>query len=335
MDLSTTYMHLELPTCLVPSASPLSRDLGNIRRMEDAGAGAVVLWSLFEEQVEHEAAELEHYLQYGADRFAESLTYFPQPQEFHLEPDQYLEHIRRAKEAVDIPIIGSLNGVSNRGWIDYARQMVQAGADGIELNVYHVPALTEVSGPDVEQVYLDILQTVRSRVSVPVAMKLPPYFSSMAQIAARLADAGADALVLFNRFYQPDLDIDGLQVVPTVTLSRSEDLRLPLRWVAILYDRVRTSLACTTGIHSAEDAAKAVFAGADVAMLCSVLLDEGIGKISGIRDGLLRIMSEKGYESVAQMRGVLSQRNCPEPAAFERANYLKALHSFGKTATRE
>ncbi|MBS3734341.1 MAG: dihydroorotate dehydrogenase-like protein [Phycisphaerae bacterium] len=335
MDLTTTYMNLELPSPLVPSASPLSRDLDNILKMADAGAGAVVLWSLFEEQIEHEAHELEHYLQYGAERFAESLSYFPQPQQFHLGPEEYLEHIRRAKQAVDIPIIASLNGVSDRGWANYAEQMAEAGADAIELNVYYIPALTNVTAAQVEQVYLDILKRVRSRVTVPVAMKLSPYFSSLGHFAGRLADAGADGLVLFNRFYQPDLDIDDLQVAPTVTLSRSEDLRLPLRWIAILSGRIEASLACTTGVHTAEDAAKAILAGADVAMMCSVLLNEGIGRISAIRGGLLRIMEHTGYESVREMRGVLNQENCAEPAAFERANYVKALHSFGRTATRE
>ena len=335
MDLKTTYMGLDLSSPLVPSASPLSRDLDNIRRMEDAGAGAVVLWSLFEEQIEHDAEELEHYLHYGADRFAESLSFFPDVGEYRLGPDEYLKHITQAKEAVDIPIVASLNGVSDRGWTDYARQMADAGADAIEMNVYYIPAIPDLPCEHVEKVYRTILETVRSSVSVPVAMKLSPFHSSMQHSAQRLSEAGADALVLFNRFYQPDLDVENLAVQPTVTLSHSDDLRLPLRWIAILHGNVEASLACTSGIHTGEDAAKAILAGADVAMLCSVLLNGGIGKTAEIRDGLKRVMDEKGYGSVDEMRGVLSQKNCPEPAAFERANYIKALTEFGWTATRE
>jgi dihydroorotate dehydrogenase (fumarate) len=335
MDMTTTYMGLELASPLVPSASPLSKDLDTIKQMADAGAGAVVLWSLFEEQIEHEADELEHYLHYGADRFAESLSYFPEPAEYRLGPEEYLEHIRKAKQAVDIPVIASLNGVSARGWVSYARQMEAAGADALELNVYYIPTRADLTCREVEEVYDAVLRAVKPGVDIPVAVKLSPFFSSMAHTAAALADAGADALVLFNRFYQPDLDVENLEVVPRVSLSDSDDLRLPLRWVAILFGRVEASLAATGGIHTAEDVAKAIMAGADVAMLCSALLRHGVAHIATLAGGLAKIADRHGYASVGEMRGVLSQRKCAEPAAFERANYVKALNEYGPTATRE
>jgi len=335
MDLSTSYMGLALSSPLVPSASPLSRDVGTIRQMEDAGASAVVLWSLFEEQIEHEARELDYYLQYGADRFAESLTYFPQQEDYPLGPEEYLDHVSRAKQAVDLPVIASLNGISAGGWISYARQIQQAGADGIELNVYYIPTDPKLSAETVENVYLDVLKSVKANVSIPVAMKLSPYFSATANMMTKLDEAGADALVLFNRFYQPDIDIENLEVAPHLLLSTSTENRLPLRWVAILYGKVRASLAATTGIHTGEDAAKMILAGADVTMMCSALLKNGVGRLRDVRDALVQIMESKGYESVAQMKGVLSQKSCPEPAAFERANYMKTLNRFGPTATLE
>jgi dihydroorotate dehydrogenase (fumarate) len=335
MNLKTKYMGLELDCPLVPSASPLSRDIDNIRRMADAGAGAVVLWSLFEEQIEHEAAQLEHYLRYGADRFAESLTYFPQPSEFHLGPEEYLNHIAKAKRAVGIPIIASLNGISTRGWVSYSRDIQQAGADALELNVYFIPTDPAVTAEQVENLYVSILEAVKSNVSIPVAMKLSPFFSSTAAVARKLDDAGADALVLFNRFYQPDIDIEELAVVPTLELSTAFEQRLPLRWVAILHGTIKASLAATTGVHTGADAAKMILAGADAVMMCSALLARGIGRLTAVRQELIGIMEQKEYESVEQMKGVMSQRKCAEPAAFERANYIKALQSYGLTATRE
>ncbi|MFW6062459.1 MAG: dihydroorotate dehydrogenase-like protein [Planctomycetota bacterium] len=335
MDLTTTYMGLKLNSPIVPSASPLSRDLANIKQMEDAGAGAVVLWSLFEEQIQHDAEELEFYLHYGTNRFAESLTYFPEPSEYHMPSEQYLQHIGKAKAAVDMPVIASLNGISAKGWTDFAKQMADAGADALELNVYFLPTNPAVTAEQVEDVYLSVLRAVKETVDIPVAMKLSPFFSATANMIARLDTEGADGLVLFNRFYQPDIDIANLEVRPKVYLSRSEDILLPLRWTAILHDNVDASLAATTGIHSGEDVAKVLMAGADVAMMCSALLRNGINVIGGATEELRTIMETKGYDSVEEMKGVLSQRNVAEPAAFERANYMKALSTFGRTATFE
>ena len=335
MDLSTTYMGLKLSNPLVVSASPLSEDIGRIRQMEDCGAAAVVLWSLFEEQIEHEARELDYYLQYGTERFAESLTYFPKPAEFKLGPEAYLDHVAEAKKAVDIPIIASLNGISTGGWISYARKIEQAGADALELNVYYIPTDPKLAGEQVEDVYVSILKTVKASVTIPVAMKLSPYFSSMAGMARRLDEAGADALVLFNRFYQPDIDIENLRVAPRLVLSSSDETRLPLRWIAILFGKVKASLAATSGIHTAEDAAKLIMAGADATMMCSALLKNGVEHLAKVRAELVGIMQSKEYESVSQMKGVLSQQRCAEPAAFERANYMKTLQSFGPLPTLE
>ena len=335
MNLTTTYMGLKLASPLVVSASPLSMDLATIRKVEDCGAGAVVLASLFEEQISHEAEELDFYLQYGADRWAESLTFFPREKEYKLGPEEYLEYIAKAKKAVDIPIIGSLNGISAGGWTTYARKMQEAGADAVELNVYYIPTDPNVTSQRVEEVYLDVLRAVKQNVSIPMAMKLSPYFSSMAAMATRLDAAGANALVLFNRFYQPDIDVDNLEVRPSLKLSTQFESRLPLRWIAILFGKIKASLAATTGIHTAHDVAKMIMAGADVTMLCSALLERGIGHLSRVRAGLVEIMQQKEYNSIAAMHGVMSQRTCPEPAAFERANYMKTLQSYGWTPTLE
>lgn len=328
MDLTTTYLGMKLRTPLVPSASPLSEEIGDIRRMEDAGAAAVALYSLFEEQLRRERLELHHHLTQGTESFAEAITYFPEPDEFHLGPESYLEHIRRAKEAVDIPVIASLNGASVGGWIDYARLIEQAGADAIELNIYYIPADPALTGAEVEQTYIDILKAVKSVVKVPVSLKLSAFFSNMANMARQLDDAGADALVLFNRFYQPDIDLDNLVVRPNVILSTPQALRLPLRWIAILYGRIRADLAATSGIHTAQDVIKVLMAGANVSMLCSVLLRHGINHIRLIEQGLRQWMEEREYESVGQMRGSMSQIHCGNPAEFERAQYVRALHSF-------
>jgi dihydroorotate dehydrogenase (fumarate) len=328
MDLTTTYMGLPLKNPIVPSASPLSRKVDNIRQMEDAGAAAVVMYSLFEEQIEFETAQLNYFISYGTDSFAEALSYFPKTSEFNLGPDQYLEHIRKAKAAVDIPIIASLNGVSDGGWIDYATKIQQAGADALEVNLYFLPTNPNLTCGEVEHVYLDVLNNVKQHVSIPVAMKLSPYFTAMPRIAHALDIAGADALVLFNRFYQPDLDIEELTVGPHLVLSTSDELRLPLRWIAILYDRVQCSLALTTGVHTPEDAIKAVMAGADIANTTSALLHHGIDYITTLVEGFDRWMEEHDYANVEQMKGSLSQRNVAEPAAFERANYMKTLQSY-------
>ncbi|MFP4356462.1 MAG: dihydroorotate dehydrogenase-like protein [Phycisphaerae bacterium] len=335
MDLKTTYMGLELSSPIVPSASPLSQSVEKVRKMEDCGAGAVVMWSLFEEQIEHEAQELDYYMQYGTERFAESLSYFPQHEDFKTGPDEYLKHIGELKSAVSMPVIASLNGVSSGGWTSYAKKLQQAGADAIELNIYFIPTSPDVTPVQVDEAYVSIVQAVKSAVSIPVAVKIGPFFSSPANLLSRLDDAGADALVLFNRFYQPTLDVDNLAVVPRLTLSRSEDNLLPLRWIAIMFQKVQASLAATTGVITAEDVAKMILAGADVTQMAAALLRQGIDHITEVTKGLERIMDKHGYESVEQMKGVLSQKNCAEPGAFERANYMKALNVFGPTATFE
>ncbi|MFP3938646.1 MAG: dihydroorotate dehydrogenase-like protein [Phycisphaerae bacterium] len=335
MDLSTAYMGLKLRSPLVVSASPLSRDIDTAKRLVDAGASAIVMWSLFEEQISHEAAELEHYLEYGTERFAESLTYFPDPGDYSTGPEQYIEHIAELKKAVDVPVIGSLNGVSAGGWTSYARQMQQAGADAVELNVYFLPTSPDATADTIENAYEGVLQAVKSVVDIPVAMKLSPFFSAPVATAKKLERSGADALVLFNRFYQPDIDIENLQATPSLELSRSYDSRLPLRWMAILRPHLQCSLAATSGIHTGRDAAKMLLAGADVAMLCSALLSGGADRMSAVKAELIEVMESVGYESVSQMKGVMSHEKSPEPGAFERANYMKALNSFGWTPTRE
>jgi dihydroorotate dehydrogenase (fumarate) len=328
MDLTTTYMGMDLKNPIVPSASPLSEDLSKIRRMEDAGASAVVMYSLFEEQITLESHQLDHYLSYGAEGFAEALSFFPDMETYKVGPDDYLNQIRQAKEAVDIPIIGNLNGVSTGGWIDYARRIEEAGADALELNVYYLPTDLNMTGAEVEQMYLDVLRDVKKVVSIPVAMKLSPYFSATANMAHRLAEGGADALVLFNRFYQPDFDLQNLEVVPRLVLSRTYELTLPLRWIAILYGRVPVDLAITSGVHTVEEVLKGLMAGSKVTMMASELLKNGIPRIGQILEGMVQWMEEYEYESVVQMQGSMSQRSVAEPAAFERANYMKTLGSW-------
>jgi len=329
MDLSTRYLGLTLKNPLVSAAGPLSESLDNIKRMEDAGAAAVVLHSLFEEQIRFEASQLEHYMSFGTESFAEALTYFPQPDEFPRGPEEYLIHVRRAKEAVRIPIIASLNGTSTGGWTDYARQIEQAGADALELNIYFVAADPDLTSDEVENRYLDILRSVKKAVSIPVAVKIPPFFSAMFAMARRLDEAGADGLVLFNRFYQPDIDLDTLTVKPCVVLSGRYEMRLPLRWIAILHGRLRASLAATRGIYSAEDVIKMIMAGADVTQLCSVLLQRGVGELHNILHGLTQWIQEREYDSLEVLRGSMSQKRVADPAAFERANYMKTLQSYG------
>ena len=328
MDLRTDYMGMTLKNPIVPSSSPLSRSVDSIRRLEDAGASAVVMYSLFEEQITSESFYLDYYLSHGTDSYAESLDYFPEMQSYNVGPDEYLELIRRAKEAVDIPIIGSLNGTSTGGWIDYARSIEEACADALELNVYYIPTSTYLMGAEVEYIYTDILHDVRNAVEIPVALKLSPYFSSTSNMAQRLAEGGADGLVLFNRFYQPDLDLENLEVIPRLVLSNSDELRLPLRWVAMLYGRVPVDFAITTGVHTYRDALKGLMAGAKVTMMASELLQNGIVRITEILGEISRWMEEHEYRSVKQMIGSMSQQNVVETAAFERANYMKTLASY-------
>jgi dihydroorotate dehydrogenase (fumarate) len=328
MSLTTNYLGLVLRNPIVASSSPLSHSLDSIRRLEDAGASAVVMYSLFEEQITFDSFYVDHYLRNGTNSYAESLSYFPEMEEYNVWPDEYLNLIRRAKEAVDIPIIGSLNGVSFGGWINHATLIEDAGVDALELNVYYLPTSVDLAGQEVENIYLDMLREVKRAVTIPLAMKLSPYFSSMANMAKRLVDEGANGLVLFNRFYQPDLDLDTLEVAPRLVLSNSDDLRLPLRWVAILYGRLLADLAITSGIHTSQDVLKGLMAGAKVTMMASELLQNGIKRISQILDEIRTWMDEHEYVSIAQMIGSMSQQNCAEPAAFERANYLKTLDSY-------
>lgn len=328
MDLSTTYMGMQLKNPIVHSASPLSENLDNIRRLEDVGASAVVMNSLFEEQITQESHQLDHYLSYGSESFAEALSYFPETDTYNVGPDEYLNRISKAKQAVDIPIVGSLNGVSTGGWIEFASKIQQAGADALELNVYYIPTDPEMVASDVERMYLDIVQDVKKSVTIPVAVKLSPFFSNVANVAKRLRHVGADALVLFNRFYQPDLDLEELVVVPNLVLSRSFDMRLPLRWVAILYGRLDIDMAITSGVHTHEDVLKGLMAGASVTMMTSEVLENGIRRVREILKEMTNWMEAHEYESVSQMRGSMSQQNVPEPTAFERANYMKVLQSW-------
>jgi dihydroorotate dehydrogenase (fumarate) len=328
MNLTTSLMGLTLTNPLIVGSSPLSRELEQLKRLDEAGAGAVVIHSLFEEQIRHEQAELDHYLTVGTESFAEALSYFPKQDAFFRGPDEYLEHLRQAKAALRIPIIASLNGISPGGWIEYARRIEEAGADALELNIYYVAASPELTGAEIEQMYIDDLVAVKRAVKIPVAMKLAPFFSNTANLAKRLSEAGADGLVLFNRFYQPDLDIEELKVVPTLQLSTPGELLLPLRWVALLSGRIKSDLVLTSGVHSARDAVKAMMAGATAVQICSVLLERGIPHLGVMLAELTTWMSGHSYESVADLRGVLSQKSCPEPAAFERANYMKTLQSY-------
>jgi dihydroorotate dehydrogenase (fumarate) len=327
INLTTKYLGLDLRTPLVASASPLSQELDSIRHLEDAGASAVVLYSLFEEQLRHEALELDERLDSGTESFAESITYFPRPAEFRLGPEGYLNHIRKAKEAVRIPIIASLNGATVGGWTQYAKQIEQAGADAIECNIYSIPTDVDKSSSEVEQDYIDIVQSVKAAVGLPVAVKISPFFSNMANMAKRLDVAGANGLVLFNRFYQPDIDLESLEIVPNVLLSAPQALRLPLTWIGILYGKIKANLAATSGIHGPEDVIKMLMVGADVTMLCSTLLRNGMTHLRFIERGLYEWMESHEYESVSQMKGSMSQLRCADPAAFERAQYMRAVKS--------
>ena len=332
IDLGTRYLGLRLSSPLVASAGPLCEDVGNIRRMEDAGAAAVVLHSLFEEQITLESDYLDHHLSHGTESFAESLTYFPDMGSYNLGPDAYLEHLRRVKAAVRIPVIGSLNGVSTGGWIGYAKKIEEAGADAVELNIYYVPTDPEMTAGQVEDMYVELVRDVKASVKIPVAVKLGHAFSALAHLARRLDRAGADALVLFNRFYLPDFDLESLEVVPRLTLSSSHELLVRLHWVAILYSHIEADLAVTGGVHAGEDALKAMMAGARVAMMTSALLKHGIEHVRVVRARMLDWMEAHEYESIEQMQGSMSYRSVREPAAFERANYMKVLSSYALPA---
>ncbi|CAK0742234.1 dihydroorotate dehydrogenase (fumarate) [Gammaproteobacteria bacterium] len=328
MDLRTTFMGLELKNPIVAAASPLSGTLDGIRRLEDGGVSAIVMFSLFEEQIRHENATFDHLIESGTESFAESLSYFPRMDDYRIGPERYIELLQRASQAVDIPIIASLNGVTNEGWIDYARQMQNAGAKGIELNIYYIPADIQVSGEAVERRYLEIVHSIKKSVSVPVSLKLSPFFSSVACMARQFDEAGIDGLVLFNRFYQPDLDIDNLEVLSSLSLSTSMEIRLPLLWIAVLYGRIRASLGATRGVEGAEEVIKYLLAGADAVMIASVLLKNGAGFSRRLLQGLEEWMEGRGYDSVSRMKGVMSQQLVADPSAFERANYIRLLKSY-------
>jgi len=328
MDLSTNYLGMELKNPLVAGASPLSREVDTVRELEDAGVAAVVMYSMFEEQIEHDATIHDHYLEYGTDSFAEALSYVPQQVRFPRGPDEYLEHISRLKAAVDIPIIASLNGTSRGGWIKYAAQMEQAGANAVELNLYYVAADADLSGQEIEERYLDVVREVKRTVGVPVAVKLGASFSAFANFAKQLDSAGADGLVLFNRFYQPDIDLENLDIIPDLRLSAPHEMRLPLRWIAILDPLVECSLAATTGIYTSFDVLKMMLAGADVTMLVATLLRNGTGAIRFILEGMREWMEDHEYASIQQMQGSMNQLTCPNPVAFERGNYMRELHAY-------
>ncbi len=327
MDLSTTYLGLQLKNPLVPSSSPLMRKVDHIKRMEDAGASAVVLHSLFEEEIRHASQEFDHYLNYGTQSFWEALSYFPDV-DLRIGPDSYLDHVRKVKAAVSIPVIGSLNGVSAGGWVDYAKKIQDAGADALELNMYYIAAEPSQTSTDVEQMYLDLVHEIRASIRIPITIKLSHQFSAFANMAHRLDQAGVNGLVLFNRFYEPDFDLENLEIVPDVKLSTPYDLRIRLRWIAILYGNIQADLALTGGVHSATDVIKAVMAGARVAMTTSAILENGIDYVGKILHDLTAWMEEHEYESVQQMHGSMSQRAVAQPAALERANYIRVLRSY-------
>jgi dihydroorotate dehydrogenase (fumarate) len=328
IDLSTTYLGLKLKTPLVASSSPMCQDVGNVRRMEDAGASAVVLQSLFEEQIDIDEGELDRFLTESSGISAEATTHFPDLMRPVMGPETYLAHIAKCKQAVRIPIIASLNGTSIGGWLHYAKQMQQAGADALELNIYHIEVDGNVSGEQVEQKYVDLVKAVKAEVTIPVTVKLGPYFSSMVNFAKKLDAAGADGMVLFNRFYQPDFNLESLEVVPNLILSNQYELLLRLNWIAVLYGQVKADLALTGGVHTATDVVKAMMAGAKVAMMTSALLKRGISYLDTLSTELLVWLGEHEYDSIRQMQGSMSRNAVPQPTAFERANYLRVLSSY-------
>lgn len=328
MNLETTYLGLKLKNPIVVSASPLSRSMDSMRRLEDAGASAIVMHSLFEEQITHELESLEHYKKYGADSYAEALSYFPDTGDYHFAPEEYLELLAKASSKLEIPIIGSMNGVTPGGWISYAKKMEEAGASALELNVYYISTDPTIAGSEVENRYIKALNLVKKSVKLPIAIKLSPFFSSLPNLIKQLDDEGANGVVLFNRFYQPDIDLDELDVKPGVELSDSYANRLPMRWIGILYGKVKASLAATSGIHTAEDVIKLTMVGADATMMCSALLKHGPQHIAKTLNDLNSWMQEHEYESIEQMKGSLSHKSIADPSAYERANYMKALNRY-------
>ena len=328
MDLSTTYLGLKLKNPLVASASPLSKKIGQAQQLEEAGIAAIVMYSLFEEQIIHESLELDHFLTRGRDSSPEALSYLPDTGTYALGPQKYIDHLTALKKAVGIPVIGSLNGVSKGGWVDYAHLIQEAGADALELNLYYIPTDPALSTAEVESAQVELVAAVKAKLSIPLAVKLSPYYTSLPHFAKHLTEAGADGLVLFNRFYQPDFDLETLEVVPNLDLSTSSDLRLPLRWVSILHGQINADLALTGGVHTAQDAIKAMMAGAKVAMMASTLLHNGTRAVPSMLNEMGWWMQRHEYESIQQMQGSMSRQSVAEPAAFERANYMRVLNSW-------
>ena len=328
VDLTTTYLGLPLKNPLVASASPLSKKVETAVALEDAGVAAIVMYSLFEEQIIQESLKLDRDLSRGVDAFAESLHYFPQQGTYSIGPEKYLEHLGQVKQAVNIPVIGSLNWVSSGGWVEYAQKIEQAGADALELNLYYLATDPDITSAELEDKYITLVRDVHKQVSIPLAVKLSPFITSLPNFALHMVEAGADGLVLFNRFYQPDFDLEELDVVPNLVLSNSHELRLPLRWTAILYGRVQADLALTSGVHTAEDVIKAVMAGASVTMIASEFLKNGIGRAPEILAEVHEWLEQREYESINQMKGSMSQQAVAEPDSFERANYMMVLGSY-------
>lgn len=333
MDLSTSYLGLQLAHPLVASASPLTKSIEGIMNLVEAKPAAIVMHSLFEEQLNETSSELDHYMSYGTESFGEALTYFPEIDSFDVGPDLYLEHISKAKRYSDIPIIGSLNGSSKGGWINFAKMIEDAGADALELNIYHIPTDPLIDSADVEAMYLETVENVVKAISIPVAVKLGPFFSSVPNICMKMSNLGVKGFVLFNRFYQPDIDINHLEVLPNLTLSDSKDLRLPLRWVAILFGKIEADFAISSGVHRAEDVLKGMMAGANVTMMAAQLLKYGVQRIGDIKKEIELWMEEHEYSSIQQMRGSMSQHRVTDPEAFERANYMKILNSYKQDPT--
>jgi dihydroorotate dehydrogenase (fumarate) len=327
-DLTTRYLGLNLKNPLVASASPLSEKVDTVKQMEQAGISAVVMYSLFEEQIIHESLELDHYLNYGTESFAEALTYLPDSGRYSLGPEKYVDHVKRLKDAVNIPIIGSLNGVSSGGWIQYAKRIEEAGADALELNIYYLPFDPAITSSKLEENYIQLVKDVRREIKIPLAVKVSPFLTGVANILQQFAEAGADGLVLFNRFYQPDIDLEKMEVSPSLVLSTSTELRMPLRWVALLYGQIKADFAVTSGVHNSEDVLKSMMAGASAAMMASELLKNGIKRIPEILSGIQTWMDANEYESITQMKGSMSAQATHQPHALRRSNYIKVLNTF-------
>ncbi len=328
MDLSTNYLGMTLHNPLVISSSSISKNIDNIRQVEDLGASAVVLFSLFEEDILQSNQELDYHMNRGTDSFAEALNYFPDHHSFNTGPEEYLEHLRNAKAAVDIPVIASLNGSTEGGWVEYAKKLEEAGANALELNIYYIPSDPTISGAEVEQTYINILKSVKDVINIPVAIKLSPFFSNLANMAKQFEEAGANGLVLFNRFYRPDIDLENLEVSSSVLFSTPQAMRIPLCWIGLLYGRMSVDFAATSGILSTEDVLKMLMVGANVTMLCSTLYRHGLHHIQILEQEMRQWMEEHEYESVKQMQGSMSQIKCDSPSAFERAHYIQSISSI-------